>query len=79
MSGIEHTSESEPTEQVRSKLEDLKNEYGFREPDRGDLDDPSISWRTGKPDYTKANYEYLKGKTQNHMQGIIFAVCLKIF
>ena len=39
----------------RAEIENLKKEYGFREPERGraDLDDPSIRWRTGKPDYTK--------------------------
>ena len=37
----------------RAEIENLKKEYGFQEPERGDLDDPSIRWRTGKPDYTK--------------------------
>ena len=54
---------------VREKLEDLKCRYGFREPDRGNLDDPEIVWRMGKPDYTKANYQFMKGKTQNHAEG----------
>ena len=54
---------------IREKLEDLKSRYGFREPDRGNLDDPEIHWRMGKPDYTKANYQFLKGKTQNHAEG----------
>ena len=43
--------------------------YGFSEPDRGNLDDPETVWREGKPDYTLANYEYLKGKSQNHNKG----------
>ena len=43
--------------------------YGFIEPDRGDLNDPNIKWRSGKPDYTSANLEYFKGKTMNHAQG----------
>ena len=54
---------------IREKLEDLRNRYGFREPDRGNLEDPEIVWRTEKPDYTKANYQFLKGKTQNHAAG----------
>ena len=37
----------------RADLERLKAKYGFREPDRGDLDDELIKWREGKPDYTK--------------------------
>ena len=43
--------------------------YGFSEPDRGNLDDPEIVWREGKPEYTLANYTYLKGKSQNHGKG----------
>ena len=45
--------------------------YGLREPDRGNLDDPAILWREGKPDYTIANYTFLKEKSQNHTQGIL--------
>ena len=37
----------------RAHLENLKREYGFKEPDRGDLEDPDILWRSGKPDYSK--------------------------
>ena len=67
MSGIE--SNGDPVEAVRAKLEDLKARYAFREPERGDLENPDIKWRMEKPDYTKANYQYLKGKTQNHAEG----------
>jgi len=67
MSGDIGTEES--LDVIRDKLEDLKTRYGFREPDRGDLDDPKIVWRMGKPDYTAANYQFLKGKTQNHPAG----------
>ena len=52
-----------------SKLKALKAKYGFSEPDRGNLDDPEIRWREGKPDYTQANCFFLEGKTQNHKQG----------
>ena len=48
------------------KLEDLKSEYGFEEPNRGNLDDENIKWRHGKPVYAKANLAYLKGKSKNH-------------
>lgn len=34
--------------------------FGFTEPDRGDLDNEDIEWRHGKPDYTMANYQYLR-------------------
>ena len=67
MSGIDLNTES--VEEVRAKLDDLKVRYGFSEPDRGDIEDPDIEWRNGKPDYTKANYQFLKGKTQNHAEG----------
>lgn len=73
MSGIEHSEVRESVETVRAKLEDLKTRYEFKEPNRGDLADPSIEWRTGAPDYTRANYEYLKGKTQNHAKGLPIA------
>ena len=39
----------------RADLERLMAKYGFKEPDRGNLDDPNINWREGKPDYTKVN------------------------
>ena len=48
------------------ELEDLKSEYGFEEPNRGNLDDENIKWRHGKPVYVKANLAYLKGKSKNH-------------
>jgi len=69
MSGIDSEAAHEPLEVVREKLDDLKAKYGFREPDRGDLDNPKIEWRSGQPNYTRANYQYLKGKTQNHAAG----------
>lgn len=53
----------------REQLEQLKKSHGFREPDRGDLDDASIEWRTGKPDYAQANLAFVSGKTQNHQAG----------
>ena len=55
--------------EAREKLERIKTEFGFREPDRGSLDDPNIRWREGKPDYTVANLAYMEGKTQNHGEG----------
>lgn len=51
-------------------LKKLKEEHNLLEPDRGDLDDNRIEWRSGKPDYTKANLAFLMGKTQNHKAGM---------
>ena len=48
------------------ELADLKSEYGFEEPNRGNLDDKNIKWRHGKPVYVKTNLAYLKGKSKNH-------------
>jgi len=67
MSGIDNNKET--LEEVQEKLDDLKSRFGFKEPDRGDMEDPDIEWRIEKPNYTKANYQYLKGKTQNHAEG----------
>jgi hypothetical protein len=51
---------------IRNQLEFYKKEYGFIEPDRGNLNDESIKWRTSKPNYDIANLSYFKGKTKNH-------------
>ncbi|CRK98758.1 CLUMA_CG012009, isoform B [Clunio marinus] len=42
---------------------------GNDEPDRGNLDDSTIEWRNGKPNYTLANLAYLKGKCMKHEKG----------
>ena len=59
-------------------LEDLKTQFGFREPDRGlDKENPDVIWRHGAiPNYTLANTSFLLGKTQNHKAGkLCFFVC----
>lgn len=48
------------------ELSILKERYGFELPDRGNVDDPNIIWRHGKPDFTAADLSYLKGKSKNH-------------
>lgn len=53
----------------RDVLEKLLAKYNFREPNRGNLDDPNITWKTQKPNYDKANFAFLNGKTQNHKAG----------
>ncbi|KAL7463033.1 hypothetical protein ACHAXS_003403 [Conticribra weissflogii] len=54
---------------ARQLKEYLRNKYGFTTPDRGNMDDPSIIWKEGKPDYTIANLHYFLGKTKNHAPG----------
>jgi len=60
---------NDSTKEKRAAIEEMKAKYGFREPDRGNLDDPSIKWRKQKPDYTIANWSWMTGKTQNHAKG----------
>ena len=54
---------------ARKLLEAIQKEHGFVVPDRGNLDDPTILWKEGKPDYTIADLHYLLGKTKNHKSG----------
>ena len=70
MGCTESSPERESLARARLKLEEFKDKHGFREPYRGDFDDPTINWRCGKPDYTRANYQFLRGKTQNHDKGM---------
>ena len=63
------STESISVEELRKQLDEFKNRHGFVEPDRGNLDDPSINWRKGKPVYLKADLEYFKGKSMNHPKG----------
>uniref|UniRef100_A0A7R9WFQ0 Pathogen-related protein n=1 Tax=Pseudictyota dubia TaxID=2749911 RepID=A0A7R9WFQ0_9STRA len=65
-----HDREPETLQEARALIDHIKEKYGFVEPDRGNLDDPSINWRGGrKPDYTIANLQYFLGKTKNHKEG----------
>ena len=48
------------------ELEKFVRDYNFVLPDRGDLDDPTIEWREGKPDYRRVNLLYFQGKSKNH-------------
>jgi hypothetical protein len=43
------------------KLTAIKQNYNLIEPDRGNLDDENIVWVHEKPNYTKANLQFLKG------------------
>jgi len=61
---------SEEYKKARAELEELKQTYNLREPDRGEtIEDPEVKWRIHKPDYTLANLAYLQGKTMNHSAG----------
>ncbi len=55
--------------QARKLLTYLQNKHGFLIPDRGNLDDPSVLWKEGRPDYTIADLHYFLGKTTNHPPG----------
>ena len=57
------------SEEIERELKEITSEYGFIRPDRGNLDDPNIHWREGKPDYRKADLSFFKGRTTNHPAG----------
>lgn len=59
----------EDLRQARQLIQTLQTKFGFTLPDRGNLDDPCIMWKEGKPDYTIADLHYFLGKTQNHPPG----------
>ena len=55
----------------RRELETYLTKYGFREPDRACvINAPAdTEFREARPNYDKANLEFVKGKTQNHKKG----------
>lgn len=55
--------------QAKKLVAYLQKKYGFVFPDRGNLDDQSVLWKEGKPDYTIADLHYFLGKTKNHPPG----------
>jgi hypothetical protein len=57
---------------VKVELEELKEKYGWKEPDRSFMDDdvPKDNWRFGgKPDYSLTNLKYLKERSKIHPDG----------
>ena len=56
---------------ARKILDTIQKEHGFLIPDRGNLDDPSILWKEGKPDYTIADLHYLLGKRRRIIQRVV--------
>lgn len=55
-------------EEMKREMDEDKN---FVEPVRGNMDDPDIKWRQGKPDYTAANYAFYKSKSKFHGKGTL--------
>lgn len=53
------------------QLEKIVHDYNFTIPDRklDELDQAGVTWRSGKPDYHKADLLYFKGKSKNHPVG----------
>jgi len=52
------------------EIERLVKKYDVRVPVRSFMHDQNYTWRFGKvPDYSMANYYYLKEKTMNHTEG----------
>ncbi|RHY34220.1 hypothetical protein DYB32_001875 [Aphanomyces invadans] len=54
--------------QAKDEICTLQTHFGQIVPFRGNLDDPSIQWRIGKPDYALLDLAFLQGKTHNHPQ-----------
>ena len=55
---------------VKVELEQLKEQYGWKEPDRSFMDDPDTKWRFGgKPDYSLTNLKFLKERSKIHPEG----------
>jgi hypothetical protein len=56
-------------DQVKAELEDLKERYGWKEPQRSFMDDPKTKWRFGgKPDYSLTNLQFLKQRSKIHAE-----------
>jgi hypothetical protein len=55
---------------AKKELEQMKAEFGLKEPVRSFMDDPDIKWRFGgKPDYSLTDLLFLKGRTKHHPEG----------
>ena len=55
---------------VKAELENIKEMYGLKEPDRAFMDDENIKWRFGgKPDYSLTNLKFLKERSRIHPEG----------
>lgn len=54
---------------ARTELNSVLQCPGNAEPERGHIDDPSIEWRSGKPNYSLANLAFVMGKSKCHAEG----------
>jgi hypothetical protein len=60
----------EELDAVKDELEAIKTEYGYKDPVRSFMDDPSTKWVFGgPPDYSLTNLLYLKQRTNIHPEG----------
>lgn len=60
----------EELDAVKIELEQIKKEFGWKEPERSFMDDPSTRWRFGDvPDYSLTNVKYLKERSKIHPDG----------
>ncbi|EQC40802.1 hypothetical protein SDRG_01871 [Saprolegnia diclina VS20] len=63
------TTSATALDAARAEITKLQATLGDHVPMRSTLDDPSVEWRVGKPDYTLVNLLFLQGKTYNHKPG----------
>lgn len=60
----------EDLDAVKVELEEIKEKYDWKEPERSFMDDPDIKWRFGgKPDYSLTNLKFLKERSKIHPEG----------
>ncbi len=52
---------ADKNDEFLKKLTAIKPKYNLIEPDRGNLDVENIVWVHVKPNFTKANLQFLKG------------------
>lgn len=60
----------EELDSIKEELASIKEQFSLKEPVRSFMDDSDIKWRFGgKPDYSLANYFYLKERSKIHLEG----------
>jgi hypothetical protein len=60
----------EELDAVKKELEEIKQHYNLKEPERSFMDDPNTKWRFGgAPEYFLVNNFYLKGRSKIHADG----------
>ena len=54
----------------KEELDQIKKQYGMKEPERSFMDEPDTKWRFGgKPDYSLTNLMFLKERIKQHPEG----------